>query len=277
MLADVNGIKLAYSDSVEGSPVVLLAHGFPLNRSMWDPQLGPLRARARVIAPDLRGFGASEAGPPGPLTMDQHADDLAALLGHLGVREPVVFCGLSMGGYIAFAFWRRHRERIRALVLADTRATADSPEARQDRLAMAAKAEEVGSAQPAIDSMLPRMFSPSLRPDAPPRRQVEAMMAGTSARAVADGQRGLAARPDSLGLLPTIAVPWLGLVGEHDALTPPREAERMVAALPNAQMEVIPQAGHLANLENPDAVTQALLAFVERVAGVGFQVSGDGR
>ena len=277
MLAAINGIKLAYSDSADGSPVVLLVHAFPLNRSMWDPQLGPLRARARVIAPDLRGFGASEAGPPGPLTMDQQADDLAALLDHLDVREPVIFCGLSMGGYVGFAFWRRHRERVRAFVLADTRATADSPEARQDRLAMAARAEEVGSAQPAVEAMLPRMFSPSLRPEAPPRRQVQAMMAGASARAVADGQRGLAARPDSLDLLPTIAVPALVLVGEHDVLTPPSEAERMLAALPNARLEVIPQAGHLANLENPDAFTQALLAFVGRVGGAASRASGDGR
>src|SRR5919201_3945582 len=100
MLADVNGINLAYSDSGDGSPVVLLVHAFPLNRSIWDPQLGPLRARARVIAPDLRGFGASEGGPPGPLTMEQHADDLAALLDARGVSEPVVFVALSLGGYV---------------------------------------------------------------------------------------------------------------------------------------------------------------------------------
>src|ERR671935_2434417 len=101
MFVDVNGIRLAYSDTRQGSPVVLLVHGFPLNRSMWDPQLGALRARARVVAPDLRGFGASEAGPPGPLSIDQHAEDLFSLLERLEVRERVVFCGLSMGGYIA--------------------------------------------------------------------------------------------------------------------------------------------------------------------------------
>jgi 3-oxoadipate enol-lactonase len=103
------------------------------------------------------------------------------------------------------------------------------------------------------------------------------MMAGTAARAVADGQRGLAARPDSLGLLPTIAVPTLVLVGEHDVLTPPSEAERMVAALPNARLELIPQAGHLSNLENPDAFTQALLAFLGRVSGVAARAAGAGR
>src|ERR671928_1262678 len=99
MITEVNGIRLGYSDTGAGEPVVLLVHGFPLNRSMWDPQLGTLRAAgARVIAPDLRGFGASEAGPPGPLSMDQHADDLAALLDQLEVQVPVVLCALSMGG-----------------------------------------------------------------------------------------------------------------------------------------------------------------------------------
>src|SRR5438128_155130 len=105
MIAQINGINLAFSDMGKGSPTVLLVHGFPLNRSMWDPQLGVLRARSRVIVPDLRGFGASEAGPPGPLSMKQHADDLAALLDHLEIGEPVLYCGLSMGGYVGFEFW----------------------------------------------------------------------------------------------------------------------------------------------------------------------------
>src|SRR5579884_2617332 len=135
MIATVNGIRLAYSDMGQGAPCVVLVHGFPLNRSMWDPQIGTLRASWRVLAPDLRGFGASGAGPPGPLTMDQHADDLAALLDALGIREPVVYCGLSMGGYVGFAFWRRHPHRVRAFVLADTRAYADTPEILRNRQA----------------------------------------------------------------------------------------------------------------------------------------------
>src|ERR687885_2321748 len=149
MFVDVNGIRLAYSDTGEGSPVVLLVHGFPLNRSMWDPQRGALRSiGARVIAPDLRGFGASESGPAGPLTMDQHADDVVGLLDALGVREPVVYVGLSMGGYVGFALWRRHPERVRAFVLADTRASADTEAGRADRLEMARAAEAQNSPQP---------------------------------------------------------------------------------------------------------------------------------
>src|SRR5919198_3719622 len=142
MFAHVNGIELAFSDTGSGQPVVLMVHGYPLNRSMWDPQIGSLRAvGARVIAPDLRGFGASEAGPPGPLTMEQHADDLAALLDYLDVREPVVYCGLSMGGYVGFAFWRRYAERVAAMVLADTRASGDSPHQRADRYTLAEATE----------------------------------------------------------------------------------------------------------------------------------------
>src|ERR1051326_3454017 len=165
---ELNGIRLAYSDSGSGEQVALLVHGFPLNRSMWDPQVGQLRAAGmRVIAPDLRGFGASEAGPPGPLTMDQHADDLAVLLDALGVARPVVFVGLSMGGYVGFAFWRRHRVRIRALALLDTRAAPDSPQAQADRHRLAAEVEALSSPRPVIDSMLPRLFSPHLRAGSP--------------------------------------------------------------------------------------------------------------
>jgi pimeloyl-ACP methyl ester carboxylesterase len=263
MLADVNGIRMAYSDTGAGSPVVLLVHGFPLNRSMWDPQLGSLRAAgARVIAPDLRGFGASETGPPGPLTMDQHADDLAALLDKLGITEPVVYVGLSMGGYVGFAMWRQHARRIGAFVLADTRASADTPAARTDRMAMARKAEEFESPQPAIDTMLPRLLSPHLRPGSLPEVTVRRMMSGASARAVADGARGLGARPESSADLATIDVPTLVIVGEHDVLTPPEESQRIADGVPGARLVSIDQAGHMSNIENPEAFNEALLAFV---------------
>ena len=264
MIATVNGIRLAYSDTGEGSPVVLLVHGFPLNRSMWDPQRGALRSiGARVIAPDLRGFGASEAGPAGPLTMDQHADDLVGLLDALGVREPVVYVGLSMGGYVGFAVWRRHPERVRAFVLADTRATADTPAGRNDRLRIALLAEELDSPQPAMEAMLPRLFSPHLRAGALPEQLVRGMMASSSPRAVADGQRGLAARADSLSTLATISVPTLVIVGEHDVLTPPDESRRIAESIPGARLVTIDQAGHMSNLENAEAFNEAMLGFLQ--------------
>ena len=263
--SDAAEAGLNCSDTGVGSPVVLLVHGFVLNRSMWDPQLGSLKAAgARVIAPDLRGFGASEAGPPGPLTMEQHADDLAALLDVLGVREPVVYVGLSMGGYAGFAFWQRFSSRVRALVLADTRATADSPEHRAWRLAMAEQAEAVGSSQPAIDGMLPRFFSWTLRPGSVVEQTARRMVAGTSARAVADGHRGMALRPDSSALLGSIDVPTLVVVGEHDVLTTPADARVIADGVPGARLVSIDQAGHLSNMENPEAFNEALLSFIRQ-------------
>jgi 3-oxoadipate enol-lactonase len=263
--SDAGEAGLTRSETGAGSPVVLLVHGFVLNRSMWDPQLGTLKAAgARVIAPDLRGFGASEAGPPGPLTMEQHADDLAALLDVLGVREPVVYVGLSMGGYAGFAFWQRFPSRVRGLVLADTRATADSPEHRAWRLAMAAQAEAVGSSQPAIDGMLPQFFSWTLRPGSVVEQTARRMVAGTSARAVADGHRGMALRPDSTALLGSIDLPTLVIVGEHDVLTTPADARLIAEGVPGARLVSIDQAGHLSNMENPEAFNEALLSFLRQ-------------
>jgi pimeloyl-ACP methyl ester carboxylesterase len=263
MFVEVNGIRLAYSDTQSGAPVVLLVHGFPLNRSMWDPQLGTLRgAGLRVIAPDLRGFGVSEAGPPGPLTMDLHADDLVGLLDALAVVEPVIYVGLSMGGYVGFALWRRHPERVRAFVLADTRASADTPAGREDRARMAREAERLGSPQPAIDSMLPRFFSPHLPRGSVVEQLVVGMMAASSARAVADGARGLAQRAESFSILPTITVPTLVIVGEHDQLTPPSDSEAIASAVPGSQLVTIDQAGHMSNMENPQAFNDALLQLL---------------
>jgi pimeloyl-ACP methyl ester carboxylesterase len=260
---DVNGIHLAYSDTGAGSPAALLVHGYPLNRSMWDPQIGQLRAAGvRVIAPDLRGFGASEAGPPGPLTMDQHADDLAALLDALSISEPVFFVGLSMGGYVGFAFWRRHASRVRALTLLDTRASPDTPEGQADRHRLAAEVEALGSPRPVIDSMLPRMFSPHLRPRSVTEQLVRGMMAGSSTRAAADGARGLALRPSSFPTLATISVPTLVVVGEFDAITPPADSEAIAVGVRGARLVRIEEAGHMSNMENPDAVNEALLALI---------------
>jgi pimeloyl-ACP methyl ester carboxylesterase len=260
---DVNGIRLAYSDTGTGSPVALLVHGFPLNRSMWDPQIGRLRAAGlRVIAPDLRAFGASEAGPPGPLTMDQHADDLAALLDGLSISEPIIFVGLSMGGYVGFAFWRRHPDRERAMALLDTRASPDAPEAAAQRERLAAAVEATGSPRPVIDAMMPRMFSPHLRPHSVTEQLVRGMMASSSTRAVADGARGLALRPSSFTTLETICVPTLVMVGEFDALTPPADSEAIAQGISGARLVRIDEAGHMSNMENPEAVNDALLGFL---------------
>ena len=261
MYATVNGTRLAYRDRGQGRPVaLLLIHGFPLDHRMWDAQLAGLAGQARVIAPDLRGFGRSAAALSGPLTMDQHADDLAALLDHLGIGRAVV-AGLSMGGYIAFAFWRRHQERVQALVLADTRAEADSPQAQANRDAAAAKVRTAGVAAIAGD-MLPRLLAPASLANPRLAERMRAMMADQPAETVIAALAGLRDREDSRPTLPTITVPTLVLVGAHDALTPPADATALAAGIPAARLVVIPAAGHMSPLENPRAVNAALRSFV---------------
>ncbi|MDP9372246.1 MAG: alpha/beta fold hydrolase, partial [Chloroflexota bacterium] len=155
MEARINGLSMSWDEAgTRGAgPTALLVHGFPLDRSMWRPQLEALAPVAHLVAPDLRGHGATEA-PPGPYPMDDFAADLRALLDHLGV-ERAVYCGLSMGGYIGFAFIRRYAERLAGLVLADTRAGADTDEGRAAREDLARFVEHEGSAA-AADRLLPR-------------------------------------------------------------------------------------------------------------------------
>jgi pimeloyl-ACP methyl ester carboxylesterase len=178
-----------------------------------------------------------------------------------------VYVGLSMGGYVGFAMWRRHRSRVAAFVLADTRAAPDNPAGLLDREKTIARAEVENSSQVAIDIMRPRLFSPTLRAGAPVERQVLAMMSSNSAACVANGARGLAARPDSFDTLPTISVPTLVMVGEHDLLTPPADSDLLAQQIPGAKLVTIDQAGHMSNMENPDAFNEALLAFIDDATG----------
>jgi 3-oxoadipate enol-lactonase len=255
----VDGVPLAYSDTGRGAPVVLL-HGFPLDRTQWDDQVAALAHRFRLVVPDLRGFGESVA-PPGPVSMDRFADDVAALLGHLRIRRAVV-CGLSMGGYVAFAFARRHRDRVRGLVFCDTKAVEDTPEARKGRAEMADIAAARGLA-PIAERMLPRLLAPATlehRPDIVDR--VRGMILRAPVAGVRGALAGMADRPDSTPLLPGLRCPVLFVVGVHDALSPPEEAGAMCARVPDGRLVVIPDAGHMSPVENPDAVNAALEGFL---------------
>jgi pimeloyl-ACP methyl ester carboxylesterase len=228
---------------------------------MWEPQVGALAATHRVVRFDARGFGKSPAGD-GPLTMETIADDGAALLDHLGVERAVV-AGCSMGGYAALAFVRRHPHRLAGLVLLDTRAGADTPEAKANRATLAAKVLAEG-ASAAVEAFLPKLLGETTHRERPElAARLRERILATSPRGIANALHGLAARADSRETLPPIAVPTLVLVGAEDVLTPPAEAEAMAAAIPGARLGVIPGAGHLANLENPGAVNAALRAFLE--------------
>ena len=252
---------LAHDDAGSGTPLVLV-HGFPMDRALWAPQRRALARRARVIVPDLRGFGASGGTPP--VTMDGHADDLAALLDALKI-EQVVMGGMSMGGYVAFAFWRRHRARVRALVLADTRAGADSEEGKAKRREMIASAKSAGAGAVA-DAMMPGIIGKTTRAKRPEIvREMRAMLERQPVPGLVAALQAMMDRPDSAPTLATIDVPTLIVAGEEDVLTPPKESEAMHAAIRGSRLEIIPRAGHAANFERPSAFNHVAAEFLETV------------
>jgi 3-oxoadipate enol-lactonase len=252
----VNGVNLVVDARGDG-PAILLIHGYPLDHTIWSPQLEALDGWRR-IAPDLRGMGQSDAPDLG-YGMATYASDLAALLDTLGV-ERVVLCGLSMGGYVAFEFLRRWRERVSGLVLIATRAGPDTAEGKRARDAAAAQARE-GGAGVIADAMLPKMLAPGA-PDALVKR-VRALMAATPVPGIVGALGAMRDRPDSTALLPTLAgLPALVIAGGSDQLMPVSEMSAMAAAIPGARLVVAPGAGHLPTLETPSVVTDALRAFL---------------
>ncbi|MFD9130056.1 alpha/beta fold hydrolase [Kitasatospora sp. NPDC059571] len=250
-----------------GIPLVLL-HAFPLSARMWAAQLERLPGAAgescRVLAPDLRGFGAAPLGDDEP-SLDLVADDVARLLDSAGLQRAVVG-GLSMGGYAAMAFARRHGDRLAGLLLADTKATADTDPARANRERIARAVEARMSVQILADERIEDgLLGPATDPELADR--VRAMIAEAPPRAVAWAQRAMAARGDSLEVLAGVRVPAAVIVGEADTLTPFAEARMMADALPDAELTVIPAVGHLSSLEAPETFDAAVRDLLKRVRG----------
>jgi pimeloyl-ACP methyl ester carboxylesterase len=243
-------------DAGEGQPL-LLVHGFPLDHTMWRAQIDYFAGLCRVIAPDLRGFGGSD-GAGDKTSMELFADDLARLLERLDVRWPAAFCGLSMGGYIAWQFLRRHPQRLERLILCDTRAAADSPEAAQARRESAARVLQKGAAVVA-EAMAPKLLSDETRRRRPAvAAAVDRTMRAANPQGLAAALRGMAEREDATSLLGTIDIPTLVLCGEEDAISPVAEMRGLAQAIPGARFVEIPAAGHLAPLENPQPVNEAI-------------------
>ncbi len=256
------GINVAFDDAGAGQSAVVLLHGFPFNRTMWREQLSALADARRVITPDLRGHGETEASGE-VSTMEEMAGDVAALLDELGVDRPVALGGLSMGGYVALAFYRLFPARVRALVLADTRPQADTDDARRTRDETARRALTEGMSAVA-DAMLPKLLAPATlreRPEVVAR--VREMILSTSPEGAAAALRGMAARRDQTDLLPDIGVPTLIVVGSEDAITPPPVSDDMRRQIPGARMEVIEGAGHVSNVERPAEFNRAVADFLE--------------
>lgn len=255
-------MRLAYTDEGPG-PAVVLLHGFPLGRAMWKDQVNGVGSIYRVIAPDLRGHGDSPA-PEGDYTIDEMADDVVELLDTLSLDTPVVLGGLSMGGYVALSILARYPERVRALMLMDTRAQADPPEVAAGRRDLMRKVLAAGDASPAVESLMPRLFAKSTLETRPERvTPLRELMGRNTARGIAGALQAMAVRPDRRDILGSIRVPTLVMVGEDDAITPLSEAQAMADAIPGARVEVIPGAGHLAPCENPAVANAAILRFLD--------------
>jgi pimeloyl-ACP methyl ester carboxylesterase len=262
MFCDANGIRLAYDDQGTGLPLVFL-HAFPLNRSMWAPQATALSKQFRTIMIDLRGHGESDA-PLWNFSLDQYADDVCALLDHLAIPQAILV-GLSMGGYVSLAFSKRYGNRLKALVLADTRAQADGPEGRIGRFRLAQTAYGQGTAAVA-EIMLPKLLgSTSLERRADLVEGVRRAIHRTPVSGILVDLMAMAARPDSVAHLRTVTCPTLVVVGQEDYTTPLADAQLMAADIPHARLAVIPAAGHLSNLEQPDVFNDVVRGFVDEL------------
>ena len=221
----IGDTQLAVLSGGERGHPLLLVHGFPFNHSIWQPQIDYFVDHCRVIAPDLRGFGASGV-TPGAVSMEQMADDLNQALDALDVNEKVIFCGLSMGGYVGWEFWRKYRRRVGAMILCDTRAVPDTPQAAAGRRTLAEKVLS-GGACVAAEAMLPKLFAPRTHNNRPDLvKQVRAMIEGNSPQGIAAALEGMAVRIDARPLLATIDVPTLVVVGQHDAISTVDEMRR---------------------------------------------------
>lgn len=260
---------LHYSDQGGDQPLLMI-HGYPLNRRLWQPQLSGLSDIARVIAVDLRGHGESPPAPapepePHVYSMSLLADDCIHFLDALEISRPVVVCGLSMGGYIALALYKKYPQRVAGLILAATRASADSTEAKNNR-EKAVELARQGGAQAIAQSMIQRMFAPQNFENRPDLVETALdIMRATSVEAIIGDLLGMRDRPDSTSLLPNISVPCLIVHGEDDQLISLSDVQAMHAGIPDADLRIIPDAGHLVNLEQPELFNQAVRDFWSRI------------
>jgi 3-oxoadipate enol-lactonase len=252
-----------FYEAVGDGPSVVLLHPFPVHHQFWLPAAQSLLTRYRLILPDLRGHGESGFGE-GPATMSKHANDIAHVMDDAGIGR-AAFVGVSIGGYALFEFLRRFRDRVSALIFCDTKAQADSPEARNGRLKTAAEVMERGT-EPFFESMLPKLLGETTRNTRPDLVDgALRMMRKMSAEDVAMVQRGMAQRPDSVATLKTISVPTLIVTGEEDVLSGMAEAELMRQNITGSQMKIIPKAGHYTAWERPKEVGELLRGFFDSV------------
>lgn len=263
MYFDLNGRIVGYDERGSGIPLVLI-HGFPLNRMIWEAQWEGLDKQARVLAPDLRGFGQSEM-VAGATDISSYADDLHEFLRAMAIEKPAVICGLSMGGYIALAYARKYGAHVAGLILANTKATPDSAEGKAGRDKNIAVAQEKG-AEAIADGMLPKMFGPKTYESNPELvAQSKRIMTSATVPGIVGALGAMRDRPDALDVLAGASYPVLILAGTDDALMPMAEQEKMKQAAPNSTLVVMPDAGHLSSMEQPDAFNNAVAEFLKTI------------
>jgi 3-oxoadipate enol-lactonase len=255
--------EIVYRSLGNGPPVVLL-HPFPVHHEFWLPLADVLSGRYRLILPDLRGHGDSDVGD-GPATMAKHAEDIARVMDHAGAtKAPII--GVSIGGYAIFEFWRRHRNRVSALVLCNTKAPADNAEARAGRLQAANDVLEKGT-EPFFEGMVQKVLGRTTRETRPDLLEgALRMMRKMTPQDVAQVQRGMAERPDSVDTLKTMNVPTLLITGDEDNMTGVNEADLMHRHITGSEMSVIPKAGHYSPWEQPEHAGRILRQFLDRVS-----------
>ena len=264
-MTEHDNFAMSYQDSCDLTPLLLI-HGFPLDSTMWELQFQDLNDAARILAPDLRGHGRSDTPPP-PYTMPMLADDCAGLLDFLAIDRPAVICGLSMGGYVAFEFYRRHPERVAAIILTATRAAPDNDEGKTNRDKAAALVEKRG-VEPLVATMLPKLFSlQTLEEDEELVGYVSNIMLNTSSEGAIGALMAMKDRVDSRPMLADIDVPVLIIHGAQDQIVPLAEAQAMHEAIPNSRLVVLDKSGHLPNLEQPDEFNDAVFDFLEELHG----------
>ncbi len=259
----VNGVSLAVDVRGAGEPALLLIHGYAADRTMWQHQMNQLDTHLR-LAPDLRGMGQSDAPDLG-YSMTTYADDLAALLDALGI-DTVVLCGCSLGGYIAFEFVRRFRDRVRGLILVDSRAEGDTPDGRRQRDTQAQQVRERGPAAVA-DALLPKLFADAVHGHhSAAAESVRRMILASPPAGIVGALAAMRDRPDSTPMLATLgSIPSLVIVGDGDRITPEAGARAMAEAIPGARIAVIADAGHMSPVEQPAAVTEAIRGFLQQL------------
>ncbi len=261
--ATLNGRATRYLEAGRGRPLLLL-HAFPFNADMWQAQIDHVPDGWRFIAPDLRGFGAGTPEVDALLTMDAYAGDVVALMDALGI-ETAVIGGLSMGGYVTFALFRQAPGRFAGVVLADTKAQADTPEGQAGRRATSELLRGRGVSA-VVDTLLPKLVGETTHRERPQvLAEARRIMEANQPDAIDAALHALINRPDSTPDLRRISCPALVIVGQEDTVTPAADAELLACSIPRAELVVLPRVGHLSNLEAPEGFSSALARFLSRV------------